>query len=280
MLPLLIEGMQGLGDNLYQRAIIRELGEIYLQTPWPQLYVDLPVKCVRPVTRLRTQAKNASRRDLSWCARPSRANVKRWHYVNRDSSIVQSLLDEIGLKRDALNFSGPPVEPVSAEPYVLVRPATIRKEWRADSRNPRPEYIAQAVEALRGKYKIVSVADLKAGEEWPLEPLPYADEQYHAGMPIERLLSLVAGASAVVGGVGWLVPAAVAYKRPMFLIYGGWGKHNGPQRIFDRRMDTSEIHQAIPDQFCMCSTAAHDCNKTINNLDDHLERFLLRLAAR
>jgi len=281
--PLLIDGMQGLGDNLYQRPVLREIlatgRTVYLSTAWPQLYADLPVRCVRPLTRLRTQSKNV-RRLSAWHTAPRGAEPLRWTYAGQGGTILGALCEKAGVHADKLDFAGPPVERVARAPYVVVRPATIRAEWRADGRNPQPEYIARAAATLREcGYRIISVADLRAGEEWALPPLPVADETYHAGeLPIERLLALVAGAAAVVGGVGWLVPAAVAYRVPMLLLFGGWGRDNGPQRIFDPRMDTSLIHQALPDRWCVCGDRAHACDKTISNLDEHLERFTLRLA--
>lgn len=275
-------GMQGLGDNLYQRAVIREVpGEHYLLTAWPQLYSDLPqIRCVRPDTRLRTQAKNAGRPDLRWAAAP-RASALPVHYVNQGGTMLQALCRAFGVNPKQITFDGPQFDQPQREPYIVVRPATLRSEWRADGRNPRPEYLQRAVDALRDRFRVVSVADLQPGQEWAVEPLPYADESYHAGeLQVEQLLALVAGAAAVVGGVGWLVPAAVAYRVPMLLLYGGWGAANGPQRIFDVRMDTSLIQQVLPDRFCMCSDRSHACDKTISNLDRHLERFAVRLAAR
>lgn len=56
---MFIRGMMGLGDNIYARAFIRQYPGAYLETPWPQLYSDIDVKCVRPTTQLRTQSKNA-----------------------------------------------------------------------------------------------------------------------------------------------------------------------------------------------------------------------------
>src|SRR5665213_2628659 len=60
---LIIKSMHGLGDNINQRAFIKELGrECYLDTPWPSLYADLPfVKIVKCDTMLRTQVKNIKR---------------------------------------------------------------------------------------------------------------------------------------------------------------------------------------------------------------------------
>ena len=274
--------MHGLGDNLYQRAVLREYHrdrDVYLVTSWPQLYADLPhVRPVRhPNVRLRTQAKNAGMHGHRWHAPPPGAERVRWHYAPSGGTILESLCAGLGIAPAALDMAGPAVSPPSGLPerYVVIRPATIRAEWRADSRNPRPEYLALAAEAARAAgYAVVSVADLKAGEEWALDPLPPADMRYHAGeLVLPDLLGLVAGAAAVIGGVGWLVPAALAYRQRMLLIYGGWGFHNGPQRIFDRRVDTSAITGLMPEPFCMCTTPAHACDKTITDVEAKIARF-------
>lgn len=288
MTPLVLEGMHGLGDNLYQRAVLRTLGgEVFLETPWPQMYADMPqVRCVRPGTRLRTQAKNAARRDLDGLWHRLRATERirrrRWHYVRYPGSLLEALFFDLRRTQpETVDFSGPAVAPESwPKPYVVVRPATVRREWPAASRNPRPEYLAQAAEAARSAgFSVISVADLVEGQEWALDPLPVADKTYHAGeLPLERLLALVAGAAGLIGGVGWLVPAAVAYQVPLLLIYGGAGGWHGPQRILDRRMKTDRITQALPDAFCRCKSHEHDCNKTITNLEHPIERFI-RLAA-
>ena len=60
--PLFIEGMLGLGDNIYQRAFVKQLpAGTYIRTAWPELYEDLPVLPVRSFTTLRTQRKNEYR---------------------------------------------------------------------------------------------------------------------------------------------------------------------------------------------------------------------------
>lgn len=46
--PVLVQGMHGLGDGIYQRAFLRNLPGAYVETPWPELYADLDVKPVRP----------------------------------------------------------------------------------------------------------------------------------------------------------------------------------------------------------------------------------------
>lgn len=281
---LFIQAMQGLGDTLYERAVLRELlkvrTDVYIETSWPQLMHGLAVKCVRPTTRLRTQQKNIER-PTHWHTLPGLVDARRWHYAQRMGvTILQALLDDMGLKADTIDFSGPEVDRVEREPYIVVRPCTNRIEWQALARNPHPEYLCRAVDALRSRYRVVSVADICPPHEVQIGPLPHADERFHRGeLPVEQLLALVAGAAAVIGGVGWLVPAAIAYRVPMLLLFGGWGTHHGPQRIFDPRMDTSRIHQVLPDRFCMCAQRDHECDKRISDLDGHIQRFALGLDA-
>ena len=273
-------GMLGLGDNIYQRAVVREVArsrEVYLETTWPQLYADLPVRCVRASTRLRTQAKNAARAGLAWHDPPPAAKRVRWHYEGRNGSILECLAKPLSAQPRV--FDLPAFAVPSREPYIVVRPATVRREWPADSRNPHHGYIDRAVRALRDRYRIVSVADLRSGDEWPAEPLPYADEAYHRGeLTIEQLLGLVAGAAGVVAGVGWIVPAAIAYRVPLLVIFGGWGVHNGPARLFDAPMEMSAVHQVLPDRFCMCASASHHCDKRVGNFDAHADAFAVRVA--
>ncbi len=280
---LYISGMMGLGDNLYQRPIVRELSRsrgVYLETPWPQLYADLPnVRPVRGSTLLRTQAKNA-RRPWAWHTAPRHLQRRRWHYAGHTGTIVDALCRSARVN-GRLDFTGPPVATWHGTPYVVVKPSTIRREWRADAREPDPRYLARAAAALRSDYRVISIGDIDGDAEWALDPLPPADETYHRGeLPVESLLALVANASAIVGGVGWLVPAAASYGVPMFLVFGGWGNANGPQRIFDPRMPTARIHCAMPDAFCMCDNKFHECDKTIASFDEQVERFRMGLGAR
>lgn len=286
--PVLITGMSGLGDNLYQRAILRHFmwGErFYLMTPWPQIYSDMPhiLPVRREGIRLRTHSKNMNTAP-GYVPMPEKYDRKSLHYPVNEKSILQCLAEHIGLPDiGTFDMSGPPIDPsipVPDRPYVLVRPATVRKEWRAGSRNPYPEYIAQAAqEAIDRGYYVVSVADLEKGDEWAVGDLPPAHVRYHKGqLGINALMAYMKHASAVIGGVGWIVPMAMAYRTPLFLIYGGWGFSNGPHRILDDRIDTSHITQVFPDTFCMCSDRSHDCNKTISNLPDKIDQFLNKLS--
>lgn len=277
---MIIHGMKGLGDNIYQRAFIKQFPEgTWLETPWPELYQDLPgLHLIRPDTRLRTQLKNLQRQPADRWERRPRGQVIQVAYGREGifPGMARCFRRAPGAM-DLPDFGPPPV----AGPYVVVRPVAVRAEWRADTRNPLPEYVAQAaVEMRRRGYRVISVADLEDGKEWALDPLPPADLQFHAGeLPVEQLLALVQGAAAVIGGIGWILPACIAARVPALIVCGGQGGFNAPELITSPGMDLSRIEFVVPDNFCRCTQKQHDCDKRIANYDQRLAAWADRLPA-
>lgn len=265
-----VSGMQGLGDNIYIRAFVKTLvdqgHDLTVVTPWPDLFKDLPrVKFQRPHSRLRTQVKNMQRvRADRWNTETvfdKRFNVAYAAASNISNDFTRQFrcLPTWGLPR----FKGPSVD----KPYIVVRPATLRKEWFASSRNPKPEYIASVVGWLSDRFNIVSVADLQTGEEWAEGELPFADIRYHKGeLSMSQMLGLCQNAAGVVGGVGWIVPFAVSCNVPTFVVCGGAGGYNAPEKLVNGTVDSSNIVFAVPDNYCECTDMTHDCDKTITDL--------------
>jgi hypothetical protein len=274
---MIIHGMLGLGDGLYQRAFIKSMPKpLYLSTPWPILYQDIPgVHFIRPQTTLRTQAKNIARH-ADWVMPPTRQPTRQIRYGAE--GIIPGMTACFGVAPGAFDLPPLPPSPEHGK-YVVVRPATVRSEWRADTRNPEPDYIlVAAADAKARGYKVISVADLVDGVEWMVGTGagPFADVQYHKGeLPVEQLLSLVANAAAVIGGIGWLVPAALAARVPAWIICGGQGGFNAPELICPTG---STITFAVPDNFCRCKLKQHNCDKRISDYDSKLadwaDRFI------
>jgi hypothetical protein len=267
---MIIRNHRGLGDNIYERAFVKMLPKpVYLDTPWPEIYAGIDgVHFIRPQTNLRTQAKNIARH-TTWTMPPTRQPTRQIRYGTE--GIIPGMIASFGVMPGEFDLPPLPPSPVEGN-YVVVRPATVRSEWRADTRNPDPAYIYQAsLEAhLRG-YRVISVADLVEGVEWGIDPLPYSDVRYHHGeLPVEQLLALVKGAAAVIGGIGWLVPAALAAKVPAWIICGGQGGFNSPKQICP---DGSTITFAVPDNFCRCRLKTHNCDKRISNYDAKLTEW-------
>lgn len=281
-----IEGMYGLGDNIYQRAFIKKYkSTIYLRTPWVELYQDLPhVKFVKPEIGLRTQSKNILSQDGSiWTGRQKYTLGGSITVGYGKSGMIEGMTKCFKTQPDTFDLPDfSEFAPKIDGKYVLVRPVTIRKEWAAQSRNCLPEYIATAAKTLKSEgYTIVSVADLEDGKEWALNPLPEADIIYHKGeLNVKSLLGLSQKADMLVGAVGWILPAAIATKRPAWMVLGGYGAYNHPSLITDSRyMDISRIGFAVPDNFCRCDQKAHLCDKRISNYEEKFSKWRTKLVS-
>lgn len=275
---MIINGMLGLGDGLYQRAFIKQMPKpLYLITPWPLLYSDIPgVHFLRPQTNLRTQAKNIARHS-SWLMPPAKQPARHIRYGTE--GIIPGMIASFGVMPGEFDLPPLPPSPETGK-YVVVRPATVRSEWRADTRNPDPHYINVAAHyAYHQGYRIISVADLQDGQEWLVGATDYPmDACYHKGeLPVEQLLALVANASAVIGGIGWLVPAALSAKVPAWIICGGQGGYNAPELITPKGQ--TNITFAVPDNFCRCRLKMHNCDKRISDYDSKLAQWADRHLA-
>jgi hypothetical protein len=155
-----------------------------------------------------------------------------------------------------------------------VRPVTVRSEWKNEARNPRPEYVAEIAAELMATHTVVAVADLEAGQEWLVGELPPAHHYFVRGeLKVRELLALVRAADVVVGGVGWIVPAGLALHVNTFVVLGGHGGHNAPNKITDPRLDLSRIGFAMPSRFCKCTNMLHACDKTISDPIGQFQRW-------
>jgi hypothetical protein len=283
-----ILGMQGLGDNIFQRPFIHALTRtrnVYLETSWPEFYADLPVKFVAPTggySRLRTQNKNIARSRVTWQPRPMRMPRVRNSYqraFQMGLSIIVGMEQSFGIKLEPhlLDLPAlPPLPPIRTDkPLAFVRPVTIRSEWFNSARNPEPQYLLDIVEALRPTHHIVCVADILQGAEWFVGQPPKGDTEFVRGeLPAMDMLALLAASDIVIGGVGFIVPASLALKKDCFVILGGQGGHNAPGRVLDPRLDCSRIGFATPKDFCQCTNMRHNCNKAIPDLMQQFCRFL------
>lgn len=275
-MTFLFDGMMGLGDSIYQRPFLRHHPGCYVRTPWPELYQDLDVRCVRSCTPLRTQRKH----ELSALERyhhlPSGIYRRRIGYGPRElaqGGIITAFRNQFGVT-GALQFDLPhfddwhPRLPDNRK-IAVIRPATVRTEWDGANRNPDPCYLYTAANELRQRgFFVVSLADLEPGKEWIVGAAPPADLQFHAGeLTLTQLCTLYARASCVVAPVGFSVPMAIASGTPLFVVAGGRGGHNAPEIVTSPDMECSRVRWALPDNYCRCTRADHDCSKAISDFD-------------
>lgn len=285
--PIVIRGMKGMGDNLHQRAIVRQLLEkgrpVYLETPWPCIYHDFAgprLKLVRAPTTLRTQAKNAQREKAAYMAAnaPRAAHeVRVWYTgedVRRRGSILAAMLHNAGCDLALADFRLPIPEdwfrPVDALikrwnpklPILLYRPLVERTEWGGCAgRNPLHDSYYTILQALRRRFFVVSVADLVPNIEWVVgrDILPDV-ELHHGELPFESLAALAARSSLVFCSPGFAPLLAQSVGTPVICVFGG---HESSMTIRHgaRHAPTLGIDPIIP---CDCFSHTHACKKTID----------------
>ena len=279
-MKVLVHSMWGLGDNIYQRPFVVAASrqyDLWLETPWPELYADLDIHFVRGKKLLRTQQKNMAR-SQAWSTAPKGIREVTMRYSNLAASTIIASLERcwrvLGVKFDPQLFGLPEMAlcPIRSErPIAVIRPVTVRREWRNEARNPYPEYVAAIARELMATHTVIAVADLEPDKEWLVGELPPAHHYLVEGeLKPRELLALVRDADIVVGGVGWIVPAGLALGHRdsgsdvnTFVVLGGHGGHNAPEKITDPRLDLGRIGFAMPERFCRCTNMLHRCDKTI-----------------
>lgn len=246
--PLVIKGMHGLGDNLHQRAVVRELMErhtVWLETPWPCVYHDLVGEGLRLIGKsssLRTQAKNARRERHRYSREfaPRHADHMGVAYsgdmVRAHGSVLGAMMAKTGTDVASADFRLPIpnewdaaaaevlTELAPTKPLLIFRPLIERTEWSGcAARNPDPVAYAMLLAALREEFFVISVADLEPGKEWLAGPELPADAQFHAGeLPFETLAALTARADLVMTSPGFAAILAQAVGTAAVVVFGGY----------------------------------------------------------
>ena len=268
-----IIGQHGLGDAIYLRAFIPRDVEVFLKTPWPEIYSDFEnIKFVRKNSGLRTQRKNEANSKVVWHTAPDERQIKiNYSGVN----ILKGIENSIGFSPKEFNLPSFGKR-IIKEKYAVIRPVTVRKEWPASSRNPLPQYINKCAEILLNSgYTVISIADIDQVNEYAVGCLPEATKRYNKGeLGIIDMLGIMENADVVVGGVGWIVPASIAFKSNAFIVFGGCGGLNHPDMITSNDMDLSKIKFVLPDNFCLCRESDHECNKYITGIESSFNKWL------
>lgn len=244
--PYYVLGMHGLGDNLHQRAIVRQLLErerVMLETPWPSIYHDLAdghrLRLVRKGSTLRTQAKNVVREHGKYHngVQPSTARMVRVWYtgeqVRRTGSILAAMMESVKCDYARADFRLPvpqawtdqlaAVLPATDKPIMVYRPLVERTEWQGcRGRNPDFDAYLALFTAIRERFFVVSVADLVPKVEWTVGHPIEADREFHVGeLHFELLAALTKRAALMFCSPGFAPLLAQAVGTPSVCIFGG-----------------------------------------------------------
>lgn len=284
MPSIFIRGHHGLGDNLHQRAIVRhflaEGNDVWIETPWPSAYHDLPVRCMPKLSTLRTQAKNLERERGRFSTEPvpRDAWVHQLRYTGDTVRVAGSVLGgmwPVGIDADAMGFRLPiPTAWWSAasealtdagwntEPIMLFRPLTERAENPfSRQRNPDADAYRALFESIRRDYFVVSVADLEPRKEWLVDDAIDADATFHHGeLTFEVLAGLAFISDLVFCAPGFATILAQAVETPCVTVFGGYerGYSFSAGAVWSPYLAIEPIHP------CDCFDMGHLCQKAID----------------
>jgi len=243
---IIVRGMHGLGDNLHQRALLRQLmmrGRVWLESSWVAPYYDLVgqgLRVVHKTTSLRTQAKNAKREAGLFCHDRPPAGAKEiavWYRpeeVRRHGSVLAAMCANTGCDYDKSDFRLPVPKTwqdrarqfigYPAKPIMVYRPLVERTEWNGcAARNPDSDAYLDLFLSIRDRFHVVSVADLVPGVEWIAGHRIAADQKFHGGeLDFEALAGLFSLSSLVFCSPGFAVILAQAVGTPVVSIFGGY----------------------------------------------------------
>lgn len=270
--PVMVDGMHGLGDNLHQRAIVRELAkthEVWLETPWPSVYHALPVHLVSRGSRLRTQARNARRERDRFEALPDtpmrRIEVKYPPAeVRRHGGVLAAMSAQCGVALGDFSLPVPWSHGLELpdRPILVLRPMVERAEWGGNrARNPDLAAWTAICAALRERFFVVSVADLEPDREWLAQPAPDADLVLHAGeLDFQRLAALWKAADLVLTPSGFGIVLAQAVGTPVISVFGGYERGYS----FSAGATRTPTLAIEPIEPCDCFSHRHKCRKAID----------------
>lgn len=297
MRQLYVRGMHGRGDNVHQRAPMRQLMEqydaVWLESSWLSNYHDLiatgKLRVMLKTTPLRTQRKNGLREVHDFCReRPDlrKCEIRRMWYspaeIIRAGSVVGAMCvnAECDPKRADFRLPVPAewLDEVNAvlpshidRPILVYRPLCERTEWTGcANRNPDHDAYHRILMTFRDQFFLVSVGDFVKGEEWEVGHSVKADAYYHGGELNHRQMSaLFKMAAMVYAAPGYAVPLSQAVGTPVMPVFGGYEN----SKSFSGGAGFAPYHPIDTVSPCSCFSHHHACSKKID-MDRALPRAL------
>jgi hypothetical protein len=284
---IFVTGHFGIGDNLHQRAVMRELmkqNDVWLHTCHFELYHDLIAKGLKLILRptgLHAQGKTILREqslfaDAMFPNPPLGARRCNIGYpkvlIDEHGSILEAMFSCVGLKMPERPDFSLPIKPewrtaatqfdTGGKPLMVLRPIVIRKEWDGRSRNPDLKAYDELYRSIRDNFFVVSIADLAPSREWIDGPEQEVDVKLHAGeLSFPEMAALFASADLVFCNAGFAPVLAQAVGTPVAVVYGGRESFRTTQRIGTHLAPTLPIDPINP---CDCHANSHGCDKRID----------------
>jgi hypothetical protein len=287
----ILDGYFGFGDNIYQIPFVHKLstqGDVFIYTPFPELYQFPNVYCFKATTNLKLQLENMTNNGLYSRRSEHKPDGERLKFdyhqgFRKGLSIMQSFESLVSLNG---NFYFQFItkrsveadrikERVGNKKLCIVRLPSFRKEWPCYPRIPLMEYFQVCIDFLRQDYYIVTVGDIGNKEEYSgIEPsgIDEKRDRHHINhLGIWDVFDLISKADLVISMPCNILPMCQILKKKSFFIYGGHVPHS---MLNDPRF--YQVGYVEPEPFCFCRLAdnpAHKCNKEIPQ-----EKLLERLS--
>ena len=280
----ILDSYFGLGDNIYHMPFVHHLskqGEVFIYTPFPELFQFENVHCYKPTTNLKLQAQNMTGNGLYAKSAVHKPNGKRLRFnygadFKRGMSVLQSFESIVPLDGDFyFEYKQAATSAVdmilkrsqsSGKKLCVVRLPSVRKEWPCPNRNSMMESFQTCLDALKNEYYFVSVGDIGNREEYDGAEPDGIDEkrdqhsENHLG--IWEVMDLIQRSDLVLSIQCNMIPMSQLLRKKAFIIYGGYVPHKvlNDARLF-------QIGFVEPDPFCFCinngNDGTHHCKKDI-----------------
>lgn len=300
--PLVVRGMWGIGDNIHQRAVLRELMKtrtIWLDACCVSMFHDFIDEGLHVIRRPWGTGAAARVRDARERAQfdglrdsdppPGISDRKHIGYdrasIKAHGSILAAQFASVGItkmperpdfsmpvpqfwKDKANEFVAPHYD--GKKPLLVYRPVILNKGWECPARAPDVNAYDTLYRSIRERFFVVSVANLVAGYEWIVGPKPDVDLELTNGeLDFESMAGLFAMADMVFGNPGFAPVLAQAVGTPLVVVYGGnetWADTNS---VGAHLASTLAIEPINP---CACHQRFHNCKKEID-MEPALEKL-------
>lgn len=275
---MIIRTNQGLGDCIYLRPVLKQLPHegMILETPWPQVFMDIPkIKYAKPGGLLRTQRNNVMRGwewqpnqqpDIVMGAYDLRQNTIIAHYCRMllghqpnwlDNSYALPIVDWAARAKRLINIRNKQLKPV-----CLIRPNTLRGEWMCPARNPKTQYLQRFIDTYKNKFFFISLADLQDGQEVYDGKLKGVDWEITVSFPIETVMGMFFLSDIIITSPSFWVAMGLMLQTNMVVIYGA---HEPHYTINDKRCDSKFCTVVEPKPFNICDREITDAYKNIDS---------------
>jgi hypothetical protein len=279
----ILDSYFGLGDNIYHIPFVHKLsqqGDVFIYTPFPELFRLPNVYCFKPVTNLKLQLSNMTGNGLYSHGHKPNGQRLRFNYgaafkYNPPVTIMESFEKVVQLNGDFF-FEFTPEESEEAAAIKLraskkkkrlcvMRLPSVRNEWACYTRAPLMEYFQLCIDYLRQDYYIVTVGDVGNNEDYMgIEPQlidERRDRHYVNHLGVWDVIDLISRSDLVVSMPCNILPICQILKKRSFFIYGGYVPHAmcNDDRFY-------QVGYVEPEPFCFCvrnGQDRHKCNKEI-----------------